>query len=146
MVSREGTISTQGLSNTTRLSAGLGAAAMSAGAAVVAFNDPSKATFFPVCPLLTLTGFACPGCGLTRGFHALFNGDLVTALDFNLLLPLWAALFGWILLSLILMAIRGKGLRMPAMTGKTVWIASAVLVVFGVLRNLPWYPLTILYP
>ena len=133
-------------SGATRVVSALGAAAFVAGSAVIALNDPSKATFFPICPLLSLTGFACPGCGLTRGFHALFNGDIATALDFNLLLPIWLVLFGWILVSLTLTAVRGRGLQMPALSGKTVWMTAGILLTFGVLRNIPWYPLTILFP
>lgn len=128
------------------MAAGLAAAGVAVGSAVVALNDPSRATFFPVCPLLQFTGFACPGCGLTRGFHALFHGDVVTALDFNLLLPIWAVLFAWIFVSLVLTAISGRGLKMPAMSGRTVWIVASVLLTFGVLRNLPWHPFTVLYP
>ncbi|MBA3769611.1 MAG: DUF2752 domain-containing protein [Blastocatellia bacterium] len=133
-------------SGTTRVVSALGVVAFVAGSAVVALNDPSKATFFPICPLLSLTGFACPGCGLTRGFHALFNGDIPTALDFNLLLPIWLVLFGWIFVSLGLTAVRGRGLQMPVLSGKTVWMATGILLTFGVLRNMPWYPLTVLYP
>ena len=131
---------------TERLLAVAGAAAFVAGSAVIALNDPTKAAFFPICPLLSFTGLACPGCGLTRGFHALFNGDIATALDFNLLLPIWLVLFGWIFVSLTLTAVRGRGLQMPVLSGKTVWMTAAVLLTFGVLRNMPWYPLTVLYP
>jgi len=131
---------------TERLLAVAGAAAFVAGSAVIALNDPTKATFFPICPLLSFTGLACPGCGLTRGFHALFSGDIATALDFNLLLPIWLMLFGWIFVSLTLTAVRGRGLQMPVLSGKTVWMTAGVLLTFGVLRNMPWYPLTVLYP
>ena len=133
-------------SGATRVVSVLGAAAFVAGSAVIALNDPTKATLFPLCPLLSLTGLACPGCGLTRGFHALFKGDIATALDFNLLLPIWLVLFGWIFVSLTLTAVRGRGLQMPVLSGKTVWMTAGVLLTFGVLRNMPWYPLTILYP
>lgn len=119
---------------------------MVAGSGAVAYIDPAKASFLPVCPLFTLTGLACPGCGLTRGFHALFNGDIITALDFNFLIPIWAVVFGWILISLMVVAIRGRGLAMWPLKPGFLWTFMIVLVAFGVLRNLPFYPLTILYP
>jgi hypothetical protein len=78
-----------------RLLAATGATAMIAGAAGVAYFDPTSAGFFPVCPLYMLTGLACPGCGLTRGFHALFHGDILTALDYNALLPFFALFLGF---------------------------------------------------
>lgn len=120
---------------------------MIAGGAVVTFLfDPVKSSFLPVCPLFSLTGFACPGCGLTRGFHALFHGDIITAIDFNALIPFWAVVFGWVFVSLILLAVRGRGLPMWPTYPKVLWVFMIVLVGFGVLRNVPIWPLTILFP
>lgn len=129
-----------------RVSAAFGATALLGGAAFVAFFDPTKASFFPQCPLLSLTGFACPGCGLTRGFHALFHGDIVTAIDFNALIPIWTVVFGWGFVSLVLLAIRGRGLPMWLTYPNVLWGFLIVLVGFGVLRNIPAWPLTILFP
>lgn len=130
-----------------RVLAAVGAAGIAAAAGLIAYFDPSKSTFLPVCPLLRFTGFACPGCGLTRGFHALFHGDIIPALDFNLLLPIWAVLFGWIFLSLVLLAVRGRGLPMAWLSRPGVLLSFlAVLIIFGVLRNFPVWPLTILFP
>lgn len=131
---------------TERVLAGAGAGAMTLGSTFVAFFDPSRANFFPVCPLFAMTGFACPGCGLTRGFHAFFHGDIVTAVDFNAMVPLWAATFGYVLVSLVLLAIRGRGLPMWPTWPKFLWTFMIVLLTFGILRNVPVYPLTILFP
>ncbi len=129
-----------------RLAAGGFAAAMAAGSGFVAYFDPAKLNIFPVCPLLALTGFACPGCGLTRGFHSLFTGHIIPALDFNILLPVWAAIFGYLFISLLLFAFRGRGLPTWQTAPKFLWTFMIVLVTFGVLRNIPLWPLTILYP
>ena len=129
-----------------RLAAAGGVAAIAGGAGAVAYFDPSKAGLFPVCPLFALTGFACPGCGLTRGFHALFHGDIITAIDFNALIPLWVLIFGWVFVSLLLVAVRGRGLPMWPTYPKFLWSFAIVLLGFGVLRNLPVWPLTILFP
>lgn len=131
---------------TERILAGFGAAAMAAGSGAVAYFDPTKANLFPVCPLFALTGFACPGCGLTRGFHALFHGDVITALDFNFLIPVWAAIFAWVTVSLMLLAVRGRGLFMWPTRPKFMYAFMIVLATFGVLRNIPAWPLTILFP
>lgn len=48
--------------------------------------DPSTSVWLPRCPLLTLTGLECPGCGSQRAVHALLNGDLPGAWGFNPLL------------------------------------------------------------
>jgi hypothetical protein len=136
--------------DTGSIAARLGAAAtvITIGAAgVLGFLfDPVKSNLFPVCPLFSLTGFACPGCGLTRGFHALFHGDIITAIDFNALIPFWAVVFGWVFVSLILLAVRGRGLPMWPTYPKVLWVFMIVLVGFGVLRNVPIWPLTILFP
>lgn len=129
-----------------RTSAAAAAALLGIVPMVVGIFDPAKSTFFPVCPLYSLTGYACPGCGLTRGFHALFHGDIIGALDFNLLIPMWALIFGWVLISLTLLAIRGRGLPMWPAYPRFLWTFMIVLLVFGVLRNVPVWPLTILFP
>lgn len=129
-----------------RVSAATGVVAMVGGSAAVWYFDPAKANFFPVCPLYSLTGLACPGCGLTRGFHALFHGDWIGALDFNLLIPVWAVIFGYVWVSLLLLAVRGKGLPMWMKDPKFLWAFMIALLTFGVLRNIPVWPLTILFP
>ena len=129
-----------------RILAAGGATAMVGGAGVVAYFDPSKSGFLPVCPLYAMTGFACPGCGLTRGFHALFHGDVLTALDYHALLPVFALLFGFGFLSLVFFALRGRGLPVNLLHPTALWIALVLLGIFGVTRNLPWYPFTVLFP
>lgn len=129
-----------------RLSAAAGVAVMAGGSAAVWYFDPAKANFFPVCPLYSLTGLACPGCGLTRGFHSLFHGDIIPALDFNLLVPVWAVIFGYVWISLLFLTIRGRSLPMWMTTPQFLWAFMIVLLTFGVLRNIPLWPLTILFP
>jgi hypothetical protein len=129
-----------------RVSAAAGFAVLTAGSAVVAYFDPTSHNFFPVCPLYAMTGFACPGCGLTRGFHALFHGDTLTALDYTALIPVWAAVILWVWISLGITAIRGKGLPMWPTKPNFLWAFFIALMIFGVLRNIPVYPLSILFP
>ena len=129
-----------------RISAAAGVIAMLGGASVVWAFDPSQTHILPVCPLYALTGFACPGCGLTRGFHALFHGDALTALDFNALIPIWTILFGYLGLSLVLTAARGRGLPWKWLTPSMLVGFLVLLIGFGVLRNLPHYPFNILFP
>jgi hypothetical protein len=129
-----------------RISAAAGVGAMGAGSSVVWAFDPSTTHFLPVCPLYSLTGFACPGCGLTRGFHALFHGDVLTALDFNALIPIWTVIFGYLFVSLCLTAIRGRGLPWKFISPSVLLGLLILLITFGVLRNLPYYPFTILFP
>ena len=123
-----------------------GVAGMSGAAFVAGYFDPSTAGFFPVCPLFALTGLACPGCGMTRGLHALLHGDVLTALDYNLILPGILFFFGYLFVSLILIAVRGRGLNFKIFTPLVLWGFFGFAFVFTILRNLPYYPFNILYP
>ncbi|HTK37347.1 MAG TPA: hypothetical protein VL325_02550, partial [Pyrinomonadaceae bacterium] len=81
------------------------------------------------------------------GYHALFHGDIATAMHFNALIPLYSLLFGYLFVSLVLMAVTGKGLSFAAFRKPWVlWSVMALALVFAVLRNLPIYPFNLLYP
>ncbi|MBA4182470.1 MAG: DUF2752 domain-containing protein [Acidobacteria bacterium] len=129
-----------------RILAVAGIAAIGAGAFIVAYFNPTTAGFFPVCPLYYLTGIHCPGCGLTRGFHALFHGDVLTALHFNALLPAYTLVFGFMFVSMILVAVRGRGLSWRIVPPSAMYGFLILAAVFFVLRNLPFYPFTLLAP
>jgi hypothetical protein len=129
-----------------RILAVAGIAAIGAGAFIVAYFNPTTAGFFPVCPLYYLTGIHCPGCGLTRGFHALFHGDVLTALHFNALLPAYALVFGFMFVLMILVAVRGRGLSWRIVSPSAMYGFLILAAVFFVLRNLPFYPFTLLAP
>ena len=133
-------------STTERTLAGTGILIIGAGASLVAYFNPTTAGFFPVCPLYSLTGIHCPGCGLTRGFHALFHGDVLTALHFNALLPVFAFLIGFMFVSLVLTVARGRGLSWRVFPPVAMYGFLVVAVGFTILRNLPVYPFSILAP
>jgi hypothetical protein len=126
--------------------AAVGVAAMAVGIAAVWYFDPTSVGFLPACPLYKTTGYACPGCGLTRGFHALFHGDVLTALDFNALIPLVTVFLGYIFVSLFSVAARGRALIFGNWNLVLLWGTLGLLIVFGIIRNLPYYPFTVLFP
>lgn len=129
-----------------RAVAGAGAAAAVIGGFVVWYFDPVKSSLFPACPLYTMTGYACPGCGMTRGLHALLHGDIIGALDYNAMLPLILIFFGYLWLSVLLYALRGRGLAGGKISMAFIWIMLGLLIVFGIVRNLPYYPFNLLFP
>ncbi len=129
-----------------RILAGAGILAAAAGAFVVVYFNPVTAGFFPVCPLHALTGLNCPGCGLTRGFHALFHGDVLGALHFNALLPVYLLIFVYLFVSMLSVAARGRGLSFNIFRPNLIWSFLIIALVFGVVRNFPVYPFTLLAP
>lgn len=129
-----------------RVSAAAGVLSVAAGSFVVAYFNPVTAGFFPQCPLHALTGLNCPGCGLTRGFHALFRGDVLGALHYNLLLPIYAFIFGYLLVSMILTAVRGRGLSWSIFPPAAMYGFLILALTFAVVRNLPFYPFSLLAP
>ena len=133
-------------SATERVFAGAGILTIGAGASLVGYFNPTTARFFPVCPLYSLTGIHCPGCGLTRGFHALFHGDVLTALHYNALLPIFALFLAFIFVSLVLIVGRGRGLSWRIFPPSAMYGFLVLAAAFFVLRNLPFYPFTLLAP
>jgi TM2 domain-containing membrane protein YozV len=108
--------------------------------------NPTSSGWFPQCPFYALTGLSCPGCGATRGMHQLLNGDVLAALDYNALLVLFVPIIIYFLLNLVWVALRGRTLGIGKLPTAGIWAFAVVLLVFGVLRNLPFYPFTILAP
>jgi len=129
-----------------RVVAGVGAVGAVGGGLFVWYFDPVSSDLFPACPLYSMTGFACPGCGMTRGLHSLLHGDVLEALDYNAMLPILMLFFGYLWFSMVLFAVRGRGLTPGKMSIAVIWVMLVLLLVFGILRNLPFYPFNILFP
>jgi len=117
------------------------------GVAVLFFVlDPNKHTIFPKCMFHSLTGAYCPGCGSQRALHSLLHLDIAGVVSYNFLfLP--AALF--VLYHYIHPLLnRFFGWNLPNLFYKkyTPWVVFAVVMAFWVMRNLPWYPFSVLAP
>ncbi len=130
--------------NAERILAGAGILAGLAGAFAVRYFNPATTGLFPACPFHALTGLNCPGCGLTRGFHALFHGDILSALHFNAMLPVYLLFFLYLFVSLALISIRGRGLDFQAFSPYKISGFLILTLAFAVVRNLPFYPFNLL--
>ena len=117
------------------------------GVAVLFFIlDPNKHDLFPKCAFHSLTGAYCPGCGSQRALHSLLHLDFAGVVSYNFLFlpaallllyhylhPLLNRLFKWKLPNLFYMKY-------------TPWVIFTVVILFWILRNLPWYPFSVLAP
>src|SRR5580765_485237 len=107
------------------------------------FVEP-KNGILPKCFFHELTGLYCPGCGVQRSFHALLNGHVLTAIDYNLLFILFLPLIIYFILAFAL----GKKHPSSSFIYKPVFSFTVVIVVvsFWVLRNIPVIPFSWLAP
>ena len=126
------------LKTVTPLKAGAAAAilaAAAAGAFVLYRFYPEWHRFFPPCPFYRLLHLYCPGCGSTRATFCLLHGDPAGVWRYN---PFY-------LPTLIFAALL---LFLPKWAGKPVIVRTYIvlLVLFWILRNLPWHPFNLLAP
>lgn len=127
----------------------LGAAVVLCGAAAALLYrfGPNGLGVGSVCLFHRWTGLHCAGCGMTRATYALMHGDPGTAFRYN---PLGVILFPIALFGSSIEAIawaRGKPLSWRLRVGARGAVGLLwVVVAFWILRNLPWWPFTLLAP
>ena len=114
---------------------GVGLAFGAVAALLFAF-DPARAGVFPVCPFHQVTGLWCPGCGTTRALHQLLHGNVAAAFRFNALSMALLPVAGYLI-------VRGDA---STLKPGWIWLLLVAIVTFGVLRNIPVYPFTLLAP
>jgi hypothetical protein len=108
--------------------------------AYIAMVDPNHSSAYPQCPTKLLTGLDCPMCGATRAVHSLLRGDIVGAMDHNLLFVLLLPAIAYAFVAWTATRM-GHPMKPIPMTNKALWIPlAAVMLVFTVLRNLPGMP------
>lgn len=108
--------------------------------------NPATSNLFPPCPLLWLTGYYCPGCGSLRALHHLFHGDVPSAFAFNPLAVLALPFLFYGAASRATFLMRGRYLPRVFLPPWTIWALASLVILFGILRNLPVYPFDMLAP
>ena len=113
---------------------------------VLYFFDPAQWGFYPPCLFHKLTSLNCPGCGGLRALHQLLHGHLAAAFHSNPLLVL-SLPFGFGFLARQTFS-RGAGKSAPVAFTQPPWpwIVLSVIILFGVVRNLPLPPFACLSP
>ena len=107
------------------------------------FVEPKNGNL-PKCFFHELTGLYCPGCGVQRSFHALLNGQILTAIDYNLMFILFLPLMVYFIFVFAL----GKKHPSTSFIYNSAFSFTVVIVVvsFWVLRNIPYTPFSWLAP
>ena len=105
---------------------------------------PEQYGFYPRCGLYVWTGLHCPACGSLRAVHQLSHGHVLQAMSSNALLVL--SLGGGVIWAGIRLLGFGPFAMRSAWSGWLIPVFLALVVLFGLLRNLPWPPFSLLAP
>src|SRR5215831_12007191 len=114
--------------------------AVSMAAAYLFVFDPGRTGYFPACPFRLLTGLQCPGCGITRALHQLAHGHVVAAFELNPLTFLLLPVAGFLMIAFTRSAFRGTPMPLLKIPDRYVWLMTALIICFWVIRNTPFYP------
>jgi len=112
-------------------------------AAILLFHvRPGTSPLYPPCAFHVLTGLYCPGCGSTRALYALLHGRPGEALAMNPLLLVVLAWFAYLGGYYLVRRRASPMLRWRA----TAWVWFGVMILYGLLRNIPAWPFNWLAP
>ena len=125
-------------------------AALAAALVLLYRVNPAEGGVYPVCLFHYLTGLHCPGCGTLRALHQLVHAQLSAALAMNPLavcmLPILVVAGVW---QYALKRVRPASSPLPRrrlLPFNWIWLLLIAIVAFGILRNIPVYPFTLLAP
>jgi hypothetical protein len=101
--------------------------------------DPSSYAFFPKCPVYTVTGYKCPGCGSQRAFYHLFQGNFITAFSYN---PLMFILVPYILFGIYIETMANLSSKRTVRLHSifydkwAVLVLAVVIIAYTIIRNI----------
>jgi hypothetical protein len=107
---------------------------------VLAAVDPNQPGHFPVCPFKAMTGLDCPFCGGLRAVHDLAHGNVLAALDRNVLVVLAVPVVAFAWLQWLRRAARPSTAPRREMPPWRVRAVIVLALVFWVVRNIPGVP------
>ena len=88
----------------------------------------------PSCPINTLSGLYCPGCGMTRSIVALYDGDILLSLRSNVTTYVAAVLLIMLYAEWVAHAF-GKQVNTFIHNGKIMAVIGTVLLIWLIIRN-----------
>lgn len=99
--------------------------------------NPLDSILFPKCPIKTVTGLDCPGCGSQRALHYFLHGDIKTSFTQN---PLLFFMLPYIVGGYYLHyhpspSLRELKLRKTLYGYHAIYVLVILIVLFTILRN-----------
>ncbi len=110
------------------------------------FIDPGEVDFLPKCLLFETTGIYCPGCGSQRATHQLLNLNFLGVLQQNVLYVVALLILGYHLFITALNLYIKQPVYNYLYHPKTPLLILIFIVLFWILRNIPYYPFNLLAP
>lgn len=122
-----------------------------AGATAILYTvDPNRTNLYPTCPLYQRTGIYCAGCGATRAAFALVHGRVLEAMHDNILLVAAVPFLLWQGGRYFSRVWREETWPELSLTSRQLgWflgLGLGLMLLFMILRNLPFAPFTLLAP
>lgn len=96
----------------------------------------------PVCPTKALLGIDCPGCGSLRMVYCLMHGNVTSAARFNALGLAAVVLLVWAYLAWTYGRVVGRRIRSWQHYRWSAAVTMLLVLVWFVVRNLPFAPFT----
>jgi len=100
----------------------------------------SKFDFYIPCIFHEITGFYCPGCGITRMLFSLFKLDFYQAFRYNSLLFISLPFIIFCFLDIIIKFLFYSDNYFYKRISNRVWYFFIVItIIFGIMRNIPMF-------
>lgn len=121
------------------------AALACAGALFLYFMGPGNIPL--ICVFHEVTGLYCPGCGAGRACYSILHGQFLEAFCYNPLMTVLLPLIGlYIAARMVDWVVTGGNHIDRKINVKFLTWVLVIVVVYGVLRNIPVFPFTLLAP
>lgn len=98
--------------------------------------DPMATDISYKCPIKSLTGFDCPGCGGQRAMHAMLHFRVREAVAYNPFLVIVTLYLAGVIIIRFLNGPRIDRIRNILLSEKVVWIYLAMMTIWTVVRNI----------
>ena len=108
--------------------------------------SPSDSNLFPKCPLFSITGIYCPGCGSQRAAHQILNGNIIDGIRHNYLIALLAIVLLYQGFVYIMNDLLKKNIPNVLHKSKVTYGILIAIILFWILRNIDVFPFTELAP